>query len=93
MKDIMKNGKVWLLLKEKMNGWKKFIIVEETKQRLNCSYGWNFQNYLYTLRNAPELHGWGNFKEKFKNLLENIQELIIKKYMVALRCGVYNIDH
>jgi hypothetical protein len=23
MKDIMKNGRLWFLLKEKMNGWKK----------------------------------------------------------------------
>jgi hypothetical protein len=31
------------------------------------------------LKNALELHGWGNFKKKFKNLPKNIQELIIKK--------------
>jgi hypothetical protein len=81
MKDIMKNGRLWLLLKEKMNGWMKFINVEEVKQRwrINCSYGWNFQNYLYAQRNTPELDEWGNFKEKFKTILKNIQFLIIKK--------------
>jgi hypothetical protein len=34
---------------------------------------------LYTPRNALELDEWGNSKEKFQTLLENIQELIIKK--------------
>jgi hypothetical protein len=55
--------------------------VEEGKQRLriNYNYAWNFQNYLHTPRNALELDEWGNFKEKFKTSLENIQELIIKK--------------
>jgi hypothetical protein len=60
----------------------KYIkIIEEAKQRLriNCSYGWNFQNYLYTPKNAPELDEWDNFKEKLKTIFENIQELIIKK--------------
>jgi hypothetical protein len=54
---------------------------KEAKQRLriNCSYGWNFQNYLHTPRNAPKFNEWGNFKKKFKTLIENIQELIIKK--------------
>jgi hypothetical protein len=60
---------------------KENITVEEVKQRLriNCNYGWNFQNYLYTPRNAPKLDEWGNFKEKVKTLPKNIQELIIKK--------------
>jgi hypothetical protein len=46
---------------------------------MNCSYRWNFQNYLYTPRNASKLDEWGNFKKKFKTLPKNIQELIIKK--------------
>jgi hypothetical protein len=60
---------------------KEIITIEEVKQklRINCSYGWNFQNYLYTPRNALELNEWSNFKEKFKTLTENIQKLIIKK--------------
>jgi hypothetical protein len=53
---------------------KKIITIEETKQklRINYSFGWNFQIYLHTPRNAPELYEWGNFKEKFKTLPENV---------------------
>jgi hypothetical protein len=60
---------------------KEIITIKEVKQRLkiHCSYGWNFQNYLYTPRNVPKIGEWGNFKKNFKKLLENIQELIIKK--------------
>jgi hypothetical protein len=60
---------------------KDIIIVKKTKKRLKINYnhGWNFQNYLYTPRNAPKLDEWGNFKESFKTLPENIQELTIKK--------------
>jgi hypothetical protein len=57
------NGRLWHLLKE-------IIIIKEIKQilRINYSYGWNFLNYLYTLKNVPKLYEWGNFKEKFKTL-------------------------
>jgi hypothetical protein len=68
---------------ERENEWmKKFVTIEEAKQRLkiNCSYGWNFQIYLYTPKNALELDEWANFKEKFKTLQKKyVQELIIKK--------------
>ncbi len=81
-----------MTLVEKEDDWlKQIITVKEVKQRLriNYSHGWNFQNCLYT-----ELDEWGNFKEKFKTLPENIQELIIKK----IHCGtkvwcIHNIDH
>jgi hypothetical protein len=58
-----------MTLVERRDEWmKKIITLEETKQRLriNCGYGWNFQNYLYTPRNAPKLDEWGNFIKKFK---------------------------
>jgi hypothetical protein len=34
---------------------KEIIKIEKVKQilRINCSYGWNFQTYLYTPKNAP----------------------------------------
>ncbi len=56
-------------------------MVDEGKPRLRlyCKYGWNFQSYLSTPRNALELNEWRNFVREFKTLLENIQELIIKK--------------
>jgi hypothetical protein len=47
-----------MTLVEREDEWRKeIIIVEETKQRLriNCNYGWNFQNYSYTPRNTLEL--------------------------------------
>ncbi len=53
-----------MTLVEREDEWmKESIIVEEAKQRLkiNCSYGWNFQKYLYTPKNALELNEWGNF--------------------------------
>ncbi len=58
------------LVEKKDEQMKKIITIEEIKQisRINCSYGWNFQDYLYTPRNALELDEWGNFKEKFKTL-------------------------
>jgi hypothetical protein len=34
---------------------------------------------LYTPRRNPKLDKWGTFVEKFKTLLENVQELMIKK--------------
>jgi hypothetical protein len=51
---------------------KDIITIEEAKQRLriNCNYGWNFQNSWYTPKNAPELDEWGNFIEKFKKYLK-----------------------
>jgi hypothetical protein len=57
-------------VERKYEWMKEFIIVKKTKQtlRINCNYGWNFQNYLYTPRNASKLDEWGNFKEKFKTL-------------------------
>jgi hypothetical protein len=85
-----------MTLVEREDEWmKKYIIIEETTQRLriNYNYGWKFENYLHTPRNAPKLDEWGNFKEKFKTLLENIQELILKRYMVVSKCGVYNIGN
>jgi hypothetical protein len=56
------------LVERKYEWMKKIITIKEAKQilRINCSYGWNFQNYLYTPRNAPKLDEWGNFKKKFK---------------------------
>ncbi len=57
---------------ERENEWiKEIITIKEVKQRfrINCNYGWNFQNDLYTPRNAPKLNEWGNFKERFKTLL------------------------
>jgi hypothetical protein len=58
-----------MALVERDDEWMKdIIIIEEVKQRLNCSYGWNFHNDLHTPRNAPELDEWDNFKEKFKTL-------------------------
>jgi hypothetical protein len=71
-----------MTLVEREDEWMKFFMnVEEFKQRLriNCNYGWNFQNYLHTPRNAAKLDEWGNFKEKFKTLPKNMQELILKK--------------
>jgi hypothetical protein len=34
---------------------------------------------LYTPRRNPKLDKWGTFVENFKTLLNNVQELIIKK--------------
>ncbi len=48
-------------------------------KQYNNDYGWSFVSYLHTPRNAPELDAWGNLVEKFKSLVETIQELIIKK--------------
>jgi hypothetical protein len=46
-----------MTLVEREDEWmKEIIIVKEVKQRLkiNCNYGWNFQIYLHTPRNAPK---------------------------------------
>jgi hypothetical protein len=53
---------------------KEIITIKESFKilRVNCNYGWIFQNYLYTPRNAPELYEWGNFLKKFKTLPKNI---------------------
>ncbi len=48
-----------IILVEREDEWMKFfIIVEEAKQilRINYNYGWNFQNYFHTPRNAPKLN-------------------------------------
>ncbi len=40
----------FMTIVEREDVWmKKIITIKEAKQRLriNCSYGWNFQNYLY----------------------------------------------
>jgi hypothetical protein len=38
--------------------------------------------------------GWmGNFKKKFKTLPKKYKNWLLRKYMVVLRCGVYNITH
>jgi hypothetical protein len=60
---------------------KKPITINEGNERLKFhnKYGWNFLDYLYTPIKAPKLDTWGNIIEKFKTLLENVQELIIKK--------------
>jgi len=62
------------------------ITIEEGKKILrqyNNKYGWSFVSYLRTPRNAPELDEWGNLVKKFKFLVETIQELIFKNYMVV----------
>jgi hypothetical protein len=43
-------------VERKYEWMKQIITVKKAKQklRINCSYGWNFQNYIYTLRNAPK---------------------------------------
>jgi len=61
--------------------FKETIIINERKERLRIHnrYGWNFLDYLYTPKTNPELDKWGTFVEKFEALLDNVQELIIKK--------------
>jgi len=61
--------------------FKETIIINERKERLRIhnKYGWNFLDYLYTPKKKLELDKWGTFVEKFKALLDNVQELIIKK--------------
>jgi hypothetical protein len=60
----------YVLVKRKNEWMKEIITIEEAKQRLriNYSYGWNFQSYLFTPKNAPKLDEWGNFKEKIENI-------------------------
>jgi hypothetical protein len=60
----------YVLVKRKNEWMKEIITIEEAKQRLriNYSYGWNFQRYLFTPKNAPKLDEWGNFKEKIENI-------------------------
>jgi hypothetical protein len=61
--------------------FKKTVTIDERKERLKIQnkYGWNFFNYLYIARRNPKFDKWGTFVEKFKTLLKNVQELIIKK--------------
>jgi hypothetical protein len=60
---------------------KETITISEGKERLKLynKYGWNFLDDLYTPKKAPEFDTWGNFIKKFKTLLKNVQELILKK--------------
>jgi hypothetical protein len=60
---------------------KETITINEGKKRLKLhnKYGWNFFNYLYTPKKALKFDTWGNFVDKFKTLLENVQEPMIKK--------------
>jgi hypothetical protein len=49
---------------ERKDEWMKEIItIEEVKEilKINCNCGWNFQDYLYTPRNALEIVEWGKF--------------------------------
>ncbi len=61
--------------------FKETITIDEGKEilRFHSRYGWNFLNYLDTRRRNPIFDKWRTFIEKFKTLLENVQELIIKK--------------
>jgi hypothetical protein len=45
---------------------KETITINERKERLrfHSKYGWNFLDYLYTLRRNLELDKWGTFVEK-----------------------------
>ncbi len=47
--------------------FKKIITIDERKERLriHIKYGWNFLNYLYTLKRNPKLDKWGTFVENF----------------------------
>ncbi len=45
------------------------------------------------LRNKLECNEWNYFVEKFKQLSENVQELILKKLQGELKYGVFNIKH
>ncbi len=71
-----------MIVKKGNHEWfKKTITIDEGKERLKIQnrYGWNFLDYLYTLRRNPKLDKWETFVEKFKTLLGNVQQLIIKK--------------
>jgi hypothetical protein len=54
-----------MTLVEKEDEWMKdIIIIKEAKQRLriNCKYGWNFHNYLYTPSGKEcSKIGWNKF--------------------------------
>jgi len=45
------------------------------------------------LRNKLECNEWNYFVEKFKQLSENVQELILRKLYGELKYGVFNIKH
>ncbi len=74
--------------------FKRTITIDEGKERLriHIRYGWNFLDHLHTPRRNLELDKWGTFVENFKTILDNLQELIIKKYMGEWKCGVYNYN-
>ncbi len=61
--------------------FKETTTIDERKEilRFHNRYGWNFLNYLYTPRRNLKFDKWRTFFEKFKTLLENVQELIITK--------------
>ncbi len=44
-----------------------YNMLNEGKLKLSshCKCGCNFQNYLYTQRNAPKFDEWANFVKKF----------------------------
>ncbi len=73
--------------------FKKTITINEWKEILKFHNKYCWINYLYTPRRNPKLDKWGTFVEKFKTLLENVQELIIRNYMGKQKCGVYNYKH
>jgi hypothetical protein len=69
-----------MIVKKRNHEWfQKTIKIDEGKERLRIQnrYGSNF--YLYTLRKNPKLDKWETFVEKFKTLLGNVQDFIIKK--------------
>ncbi len=47
--------------------FKETITIDEGKEilRFHNKYGWNFLNYLYTLKRNPKLDKWETFVEKF----------------------------
>jgi hypothetical protein len=68
-----------MIVKRETCEWlKETITISEGKERLrlHIKYGWSFLDYLYTPKRGLELDTWGNFVEKFKTLIENVQELI-----------------
>jgi hypothetical protein len=64
------------------NEWlKEILTIEEGKERLqqHNGCGWSFVDYLHMPKNTLEFDKWKFFVDKFKSMLENIQELILKK--------------
>jgi hypothetical protein len=69
------------VIKRKNEWLKEILTIEEGKERLwqHSNSGWSFVDYLHTPKNTLELDKWNCFVDKFKSMLENIQELILKK--------------